>query len=150
MGGCSILQNDHHCTVSARTQISVNVLKIQGSSKVKMMVNMYNHTHCFCDCKKSPDACDPTKEVWNNVWCSCECRSDLSACASYQRWNKHTCECRCARSPYSCSPRKTLNYRNCECSCREFFRRICKNRNDLLDPSTCRCISRSDLSTLRT
>ena len=143
MGGCSILQNDHHCTVSAKTQISVNVLKIQGSFKVETTVNMYNHTHCFCDCIESSRACHPAKHEWNDVWCSCECRSDLSACASNQRRNAATCDCECAETPSSCTGYgMTWDYTNCGCSCSQSVEDYCHKNNQDIDPSNCQCIPR--------
>ncbi|CAH3020651.1 unnamed protein product [Porites evermanni] len=138
-GGCPTAQNDYHCTVSAETQISVEVLKIQGNSKVGTIVTMYNHTHCSCDCIKSSSACDPVKRVWDVGSCSCKCRSDLSACESNQRRNAATCDCECAETPSSCTGyHMTWNYTNCGCSCSQSAKEYCQGNIDL---STCQCIT---------
>ena len=143
-GGCPTAQNDHHCTVSAKTQISVIVFKIQGSSIYPTNVIMYNHTHCSCDCIKSSSDCDPDKHVWNVGSCSCECSSNLTACASNQRRNAATCDCECTQTPSSCTGYgMTWDYTNCGCSCSQSVKDYCQRNNKAIDPSTCQCIPRS-------
>ncbi|KAM7440446.1 hypothetical protein ABFA07_010386 [Porites harrisoni] len=141
-GGCPTAQNDHHCTVSAKTQILVNVWKI-GSSYVQTKVNMYNHTHCSCDCIKSSSDCHPDKHEWNVDSCSCECKSNLTACASNQRRNAATCDCECAETPSSCTGYgMTWDYTNCGCSCSQSVKDYCQKNNQDIDPSDCQCIPR--------
>ncbi|CAH3172217.1 unnamed protein product [Porites lobata] len=142
-GGCPNAQNDHHCTVRAKTQILVNVWKIQGEKRVETKVNMYNHTHCSCDCIKSSSDCHPDKHEWNVGSCSCECKSNLTACASNQRRNAATCDCECDETPSSCTGYgMTWDYTKCGCSCSQSVEDYCHKYNQDIDPSDCKCIPR--------